>query len=67
MLDEPTSSLDDAATEQLEAVLRRQLSANAHLVLVSHDSDQPARLGLPVRRLVAGQLAAAEPVAETAA
>jgi len=65
LLDEPTSSLDDTATKQLEAVLRRRLAEGVHLVLVSHDPDQPARLALPTRRMVDGRLLETESMAET--
>lgn len=44
LLDEPTSGLDPGATLAVEALLRRQMTRGAALVLVSHDPGQVARL-----------------------
>ncbi|MGI9451444.1 MAG: ABC transporter ATP-binding protein [Geminicoccaceae bacterium] len=44
LLDEPTASLDSAATESLESVLKLRLSDGACLLLVTHDKDQAARM-----------------------
>lgn len=66
LLDEPTASLDDAATEQLEAVLRKRLANGIHLVLVSHDAGQSTRLKLPTRRMVRGELLAFDRTPEPA-
>lgn len=44
MLDEPSASLDAAATERLEAVLQDHLSEETCLVLVTHDRAQAERL-----------------------
>ncbi len=49
LLDEPTASLDAAATARVEALLRRLLRAGRPLVVVTHDPAQARRLG--ARRL----------------
>ena len=45
LLDEPTSSLDEASVRQVEAVLKARLAAGLILILVTHDPAQAARLG----------------------
>jgi ABC-type lipoprotein export system ATPase subunit len=45
LLDEPTGPLDPVSVERVEAVLRERAAAGALIVMVSHDPDQPARLG----------------------
>lgn len=44
LLDEPTSGLDAETTQQVEALLRRQLEIGKTLVLVTHDPLQAGRL-----------------------
>ena len=44
LLDEPTAALDPAATEAVEAILRRRLAEGMAALLVSHAAEQVARL-----------------------
>ena len=44
LLDEPTAALDPAATEAVEAILRRRLAEGMAALVVSHAADQVARL-----------------------
>ncbi|WP_353474310.1 ABC transporter ATP-binding protein [Salipiger sp. H15] len=44
LLDEPTSSLDAASTNQVEAVLQGFLRSGGTIVLVTHDEEQAERL-----------------------
>jgi putative ABC transport system ATP-binding protein len=54
LLDEPTSSLDHAARDAIEATLVRLRSeSNLSLVLVSHDPEQARRLGDSVVEMAA--------------
>ncbi|EAV45243.1 probable ATP-binding protein [Roseibium aggregatum IAM 12614] len=54
LLDEPTSALDPPSVTLVEALvealLKQQLAAKRALLIVSHDPDQPGRLG--ARRFV---------------
>ncbi|MGX1496203.1 ABC-type iron transport system FetAB ATPase subunit [Labrenzia sp. MBR-25] len=50
LLDEPTSALDPPSVALVEALLKQQLAAKRSLLIVSHDPDQPSRLG--ARRFV---------------
>ncbi len=50
LLDEPTASLDPAATERVEGLLRRFMAAGGPVLLVTHDIGQARRLS--ARRLV---------------
>ena len=45
VLDEPTATLDAAAAERIEALLRARCANGAALLVVTHDATQPARLG----------------------
>ncbi len=45
LLDEPTAGLDPEATRQVEAVIRRACAGGMCALIVSHDPDQPTRLG----------------------
>ena len=54
LLDEPTASLDSAATEAVEDALRDLRSVS--LVLVTHDRDQAGRLAERVVELEAGRV-----------
>lgn len=45
LLDEPTAALDQEAVAAAEALLREQMHAGLMLVLVTHSSEQAARLG----------------------
>lgn len=64
LLDEPTASLDPAATAQIEALLMRAHDLGVTLVMVTHDQGQARRLAQDVVFLQEGQLAEAGP-AET--
>jgi ABC-type phosphate transport system ATPase subunit len=54
LLDEPTASLDAAATEAVENALRHL--GDVSLVLVTHDAGQADRLTQRVIRLAAGRV-----------
>ena len=45
LLDEPTAGLDPEATRQVEAVIRDACADGMSALIVSHDPDQPSRLG----------------------
>ena len=60
LLDEPTATLDPAATALVEAEMARRLADGLSLLLVTHDPDQAARLGLPERRMAGGRLSTAD-------
>ncbi len=55
LLDEPTSALDPAATQRVEATMRR-LKERYVLVLVTHNVDQAARVSDRIAVLRAGKL-----------
>jgi ABC-type multidrug transport system ATPase subunit len=44
LLDEPTASLDDAATGQVEKLIRAQCADGVPVLMVTHDRDQASRL-----------------------
>ena len=59
LLDEPTASLDEKSTAQIEGLLRDRLSAGNCIVFASHDERQVGRLADAVLRIsdgVAGSL-----------
>ncbi|MEP3045965.1 MAG: ABC transporter ATP-binding protein [Roseibium sp.] len=56
LLDEPTSALDPPSVERVEKVLMRQLSFGKTVLLVSHDPEQPKRLGARSFQMIAGKL-----------
>jgi ABC-type iron transport system FetAB ATPase subunit len=58
LLDEPTSALDPPSVRQVEALLAARVEAGCALLLVSHDPDQPNRLGARHMRMDAGRLTA---------
>lgn len=45
LLDEPTSALDEASTEAAEGLLRECLAEGLALLIVTHSTEQAARLG----------------------
>ena len=45
LLDEPTASLDEAATAAVEALVAERRAAGAGLVWVTHDPGQAGRIG----------------------
>ncbi len=63
LLDEPTSALDPAATQRVEATLRR-LKEEIVLVLVTHNVGQAARVSDRVAFLHTGRLLELGPTAE---
>lgn len=63
LLDEPTSALDPAATQRVEATLRR-LKEEIVLVLVTHNVGQAARVSDRVAFLHSGRLLELGPTAE---
>jgi UDP-glucose/iron transport system ATP-binding protein len=64
LLDEPTSSLDEAAKFEAEAVIRKIVEQGVTSVLVTHDLAQARRLATRVARLEAGKLIQIGPVSE---
>jgi ABC-type multidrug transport system ATPase subunit len=60
LLDEPTSSLDEAATQQVETLLKYRLASGAAILLVTHDPAQADRLAARQFTMNAGQLAASK-------
>lgn len=63
LLDEPTSALDPAATQRVEATMRR-LKEEVVLILVTHNVGQAARVSDRVAFLHAGRLIEVGPTAE---
>lgn len=45
LLDEPSSALDEASEQLMEAVLKSYAAAGGIIVMVTHDKNQAARLG----------------------
>jgi putative ABC transport system ATP-binding protein len=64
LLDEPTSSLDEVAKFEVEAVIRKVAEQGVTSVLVTHDLFQARRLATRVARLEAGKLTRIGSVAE---
>ncbi len=58
LLDEPTATLDQQSTDAVEALLLARMALGLSVVMVTHDSEQPRRMGAPVLRLEAGRLVA---------
>jgi ABC-type iron transport system FetAB ATPase subunit len=56
LLDEPTATLDAAATAQVEAVLMQALAQGIMMIVVTHDAAQPARLSADRYRMAEGRL-----------
>lgn len=55
LLDEPTSALDPAARLAVEQRVRRFLDEGGHVLWVSHDDEQVARVGDHILELPAGR------------
>jgi tungstate transport system ATP-binding protein len=55
-LDEPTASLDPAATKAVEEIIRKIAASGVKIVLATHDLGQARRLASDVAFLVRGQL-----------
>ncbi|MFM8991932.1 MAG: phosphate ABC transporter ATP-binding protein [Alphaproteobacteria bacterium] len=62
LLDEPTASLDPAATEEIERLVVALRDAGTKILLVSHNLGQVARLAEDVVVLAAGRVAEHGPV-----
>ncbi|HFD17169.1 MAG TPA: ABC transporter ATP-binding protein [Rhodospirillales bacterium] len=58
LLDEPTASLDAAATARVEALLRRFQRSRRPLMIVTHDPEQARRLGARRLAMREGRLSA---------
>ena len=58
LLDEPTAALDTDTTELVEALLHGLMEEGITILLVTHDRDQPARLGCKTMRIENGQVVA---------
>jgi ABC-type iron transport system FetAB ATPase subunit len=56
LLDEPTAALDQAATDQVEAELRRYLEGGAAILMVTHSPAQAERLARRSWRMEQGRL-----------
>ncbi|MEJ2030152.1 MAG: ABC transporter ATP-binding protein [Maritimibacter sp.] len=56
LLDEPTAALDQSATEDVENLLRKQISSGVRVVLVTHDQSQAERLGTQSFEMLDGRL-----------
>ncbi|KUF11273.1 ATP-binding cassette domain-containing protein [Pseudoponticoccus marisrubri] len=63
-LDEPSASLDPAATLAVESLVRAARARGVTVVLVTHDAGQARRLGDRAVFLQAGRVAEAGPAAE---
>jgi len=57
LLDEPSASLDETATEKLEAVLAGRRAAGVPIVLVTHDAAQAERLATRIITMAGGRMA----------
>jgi tungstate transport system ATP-binding protein len=55
-LDEPTASLDPAATKAVEEIIRKIAASGVKIVLATHDLGQARRLASDVAFLVRGRL-----------
>ncbi len=58
LLDEPTAALDTDTTQLVEDLLRGLMDEGITILLVTHDLDQPARLGCKTLRIENGQVVA---------
>jgi len=63
-LDEPTSSLDPAATRAIEEIIAAMHAAGTTIVMTTHDIGQAKRLATEVMFLHQGRLMEATPAAE---
>ncbi|OUS07644.1 hypothetical protein A9Q96_07010 [Rhodobacterales bacterium 52_120_T64] len=57
LLDEPTAALDADTRLMVEALLRGLMEEGITILLVTHDPDQPARMGCKTMRIENGQVA----------
>lgn len=58
LLDEPTAALDKDSTLLVEALLQELLTTGVSILLVTHDLEQPARLGCKTMRIKDGRILA---------
>ncbi len=58
LLDEPTSALDPASAERVEQLLKDLIAKGTAVLLVTHDPEQPRRLGALCRHMKNGCLEA---------
>lgn len=56
LLDEPTGALDAASVGLVEALLRERMADGAAILMVTHDSTQPGRLGARHLAMTGGRL-----------
>ncbi len=56
LLDEPTTMLDQDTTLQIEALLKDRMAKGMSILMVTHDADQPARMGARTLWLENGRL-----------
>lgn len=56
LLDEPTSGLDPESTRLVEQLLRQRMAQGAAVVMVTHDPEQPQRMGAVRYALREGRL-----------
>lgn len=55
LLDEPTASLDEASTAQVEDLIRQQMAAGVPVIIVTHDAAQAERLAGRTLHIVDGR------------
>lgn len=67
LLDEPTASLDPAATSAVESLIREASADGVTVVLVTHDAGQAKRLGEDLIFMNGGRVVETGPLAETLA
>ena len=56
LLDEPTTHLDEASTQSIEALIKQCHAQGCTILFSTHDKEQAARLGHNVWRLDSGRL-----------
>ena len=56
LLDEPTSGLDPESTGQVEDLLRERMAQGVAVLMVTHDPEQPARMGARTYAMAEGRL-----------
>lgn len=56
LLDEPTTMLDKGTTERVEALLKARMAKGMSIVMVTHDANQPTRMGARALWLENGRL-----------
>lgn len=56
LLDEPTTMLDSGTTLLVEAMLRARMARGLSILMVTHEAEQPGRMGARVMWLQGGRL-----------